>query len=412
MSIRPYHRCAIAIALACLFAPPALAQPAPTLAELATYSGADRTERLIAGAKKEGVINIYSSITVDDMKVISGGFEKKYGVKLQAWRASSESILQRAMVEARGGRFEVDAIETSAAEMESLHREKMLQAIKSPLLEEIVPAAIRPHGEWIGDRLNIISAGYNTNLIKKADVPKTYEDLLDPKWKGKLAIEADDSVWFGALVTAMGEEKALKYFRELVRRNGLSLRKGHTLIANLIVSEEVPFALTVYDYKVKQLKRSGAPIEWLVLPPGIARFLGTGVLQARAASARRHPVLRFHDARRASHAGRSRFHADQHEGQAARRPLHARRPGAGPRPGRQVAEDFRRSRREGFAVVTPRRLLMRFPSPQGRGNRHVAPIQLELTTAAPARCCAAIAPARDARGWRPHSLRCSRSSSR
>ena len=275
----PYHRCAIVLALACLFAPSALAQPAPTLAELATYSGADRTERLIAGAKKEGVINIYSSITVDDMKVISGAFEKKYGVKLQAWRASSESILQRAMVEARGGRFEVDAIETSAAEMESLHREKMLQAIKSPLLAEIVPAAIRPHGEWIGDRLNIISAGYNTNLIKQADVPKTYEDLLDPKWKGKLAIEADDSVWFGALVTAMGEEKALKYFRELVRRNGLSLRKGHTLIANLIVSEEVPFSLTVYDYKVKQLKRSGAPIDWLVLPPGIARFLGSGVMK-------------------------------------------------------------------------------------------------------------------------------------
>jgi iron(III) transport system substrate-binding protein len=269
----------LAIALACLFAPPALAQSTPTLAELAAYSGADRTERLIAGAKKEGVINIYSSITVDDMKVISSGFEKKYGVKLQAWRASSESILQRAMVEARGGRFEVDAIETSAAEMESLHREKMLQAIKSPVLADIVPAGIRPHGEWVGDRLNIISAGYNTKLIKQADVPKTYEDLLDPKWKGKLAIEADDSVWFGALVTAMGEEKALKYFRELVRRNGLSLRKGHTLIANLIVSEEVPFALTVYDYKVKQLKRSGAPIDWLVLPPGIARFLGSGVLK-------------------------------------------------------------------------------------------------------------------------------------
>jgi iron(III) transport system substrate-binding protein len=123
-------------------------------------------------------------------------------------------------------------------------------------------------------------------------VPKTYEDLLDPKWKGKLAIEADDSVWFGALVTAMGEEKALKYFRELVRRNGLSLRKGHTLIANLVVSEEVPFAITVYDYKVKQLKRSGAPIEWLVLPPGIARFLGTGVLKR---AAHPHAAILFFD---------------------------------------------------------------------------------------------------------------------
>ncbi|MEA2989946.1 MAG: iron(III) transport system substrate-binding protein [Alphaproteobacteria bacterium] len=285
MSIQRDHRgarrCAFAFAFAVLSAPaalPALAQTA-TLAELAAYDGADRMQRLIAGAKKEGVINIYSSITVDDMKIISAGFEKKYGVKLQAWRASSETILQRTTIEARGGRYEVDAIETSAAEMETLHREKMLQEVKSPHLADIVPAAIRPHREWIGDRLNIISAGYNTNLVKKADAPKSYQDLLDPKWKGKLTIEADDAVWFGAVVTAMGEDKGLKYFRDLVRTNGLSLRKGHTLIANLVVSQEVPYALTVYHYKAEQLKRSGAPIEWQVLAPGIARFLGTGVLK-------------------------------------------------------------------------------------------------------------------------------------
>ena len=83
----------------------------------------------------------------------------------------------------------------------------------------------------------------------------------------------------------MGEAKGLQFFRDLVRTNGLSLRKGHTLLANLIISGEVPYSLTVYDYKVKQLKRSGAPIDYLVLPPGIARFLGTAVL--------RHPPHRY-----------------------------------------------------------------------------------------------------------------------
>src|SRR5947209_7281685 len=214
MSVHSY-RCAL-FAFACLFAPSAFAQ-APTLAELAAYNGPDRTERLIAGAKKEGVINIYSSITVDDMKLISGAFEKKYGVKLQAWRASSESILQRAMVEARGGRFEVDAIETSAAEMESLHREKLLIEVKSPYIADIVPAALRPHREWVGDRLNIISAGYNPTLVRKQDVPKSYDELTDSKWKGKLAIEADDAVWFGALANELGEQKTIRLFRELVR---------------------------------------------------------------------------------------------------------------------------------------------------------------------------------------------------
>ena len=257
---------------------PAAAQSA-TLAELATYSGPDRTERLIAGAKKEGVLTIYSSVTTDDMRVLIAAFEKKYGVKMQFWRASSESILRRALIEQRAGRYEVDAVETSAAEMESLHREGMLQEVRSPHLADIVPAALRPHREWVGDRLNIISAGYNTKLVRKDELPKTYEDFADPRWKGRLGIESDDAVWFGALANALGEEKIVKLFRDMVRVNGVSVRKGHTLLANLVVSGEVQFALTLYHYKAEQLKNSGAPLDWYVIPPGFARFLGTGVMR-------------------------------------------------------------------------------------------------------------------------------------
>jgi iron(III) transport system substrate-binding protein len=257
---------------------PALAQNA-TLTDLATYSGPDRTERLIAGAKREGSVTVYSSFTVEDLKILGGAFEKKYGIKLNMWRSSSEDILQRAVVEARGGRYEVDAIETSAAEMESLHREQLLQEIKTPLLADLNPAALLPHREWVGDRLNIITAAYNTDLIKKSDLPKSYDDLLDPKWKGKLGVEADDDIWWGALVTAMGEDKGLALFRKLVATNGISPRKGHTLLANMIISGEVPFVLDAYQYKIEQLKHEGAPIDWTMIPPGITRFLGSGVLR-------------------------------------------------------------------------------------------------------------------------------------
>jgi iron(III) transport system substrate-binding protein len=255
---------------------PAFAQTA-TLADLAFYSGPDRTERLIAGAKREGVVSIYTSLTVDDMKVLGGAFEKKYGVKLQLWRSSSEDIVQRAVVEARGGRFEVDAIETSAVEMEQLHREKLLQEVKSPSIADLDPAALLPHREWIGDRLNLITAAYNTNLIKPAELPKSYEDLLDPRWKGKLGIDGEDSVWFGAVIAALGEERGERIFRQLVRGNGLSPRRGHTLLTNLVISGEVPLALTTYQYRIEQIKKSGAPIDWTVIPPAITRFLGTGV---------------------------------------------------------------------------------------------------------------------------------------
>jgi iron(III) transport system substrate-binding protein len=275
-------RSATVLALVLLLVPlgagPVLAQ-GTSLAELAMYSGPDRTARLVAGAKREGTVTIYTSLTVDDMKVFGGAFEKKYGIKLQLWRSSSEDILQRAVVEARGGRFDVDAIETSAAEMESLHREKLLQEVKSPYIADLNPAALLPHREWIGDRLNLITSAYNTDLIKPAALPKTYDDLIDPKWKGKLGIEADDSIWFGALISALGEEKGLQTFRDIVRANGLSRRKGHTLLSNLVVSGEVPFTLTAYQYRVEQLKKSGAPIEWYVIPPGISRFLGTGVMR-------------------------------------------------------------------------------------------------------------------------------------
>jgi ABC-type Fe3+ transport system substrate-binding protein len=245
--------------------------------DIATYQRADRTQRLVEGARKERAVSLYTSAAVDDMAVLTGVFEKKYGVRVQVWRASSENIIQRAATEARGGRFDVDVFETDSVAMEAIHREKLLQEVKSPYAAELIPAAIPAHKEWIGDRVQIFTAAYNTRLVKAADLPKRYEDLLDPKWKGKLGIEAADHDWLSAVVTEMGEEKGVKFFRDLVARNGLSVRKGHTLLANLVVSGEVPLALTAYLYKVVQLKNGGAPIDWVSLPPEIARAQGTGL---------------------------------------------------------------------------------------------------------------------------------------
>jgi iron(III) transport system substrate-binding protein len=266
------QRLALAGLFAVLSSAAALAQ-----ADIATYQGADRMQRLIAGAKKEGTLTIYTSATVDDMAVLTAAFDKKYGIKAQVWRASSENIIQRAATEARGGRFDVDVFETDGVAMEAIQREKLLQEVRSPYAGELIPAAIPAHKQWIGDRVQIFTAAYNTRLVNKADLPKHYEDLLDPKWKGKLGIEAADHDWLSAVVTEMGEAKGLKFFRDLAARNGLSVRKGHTLLANLVVSGEVPLALTTYLYKVQQLKNDGAPIDWVALPPEIARAQGTGL---------------------------------------------------------------------------------------------------------------------------------------
>jgi iron(III) transport system substrate-binding protein len=255
---------------------------ASSTADIAAYAGPDRAEKLIAGAKKEGTVTVYTSANVDDMAVVTAAFEKKYGVKVRVWRGSSENVVQRSVTEARGGRYDADVFETGGAAMESLHREKLLQKVNSPSLADLEPAALTAHGEWTGTRYNVFVAAYNTKLVKKNELPKSYDDLLDPKWKGKLGIEADDSDWFGAVIDQLGEQRGLKLFRDIVATNGISVRKGHTLLANLIISGEVPLALTTYVYRAMQLKNSGAPVDWFAIPPTIARFEGAGVARRAA----------------------------------------------------------------------------------------------------------------------------------
>src|SRR4029077_16681126 len=124
--------------------------PSPAVVELAAYAGADRTQRLVEGAKKEGAVMVYSSMTVEDMAPLQAAFEKKYGVKVGFWRSSSENVVRRGVTEMRAGRFDADIFETNAVEMEALHREKVLQEVKSPVLQELIPQALMPHREWIG----------------------------------------------------------------------------------------------------------------------------------------------------------------------------------------------------------------------------------------------------------------------
>jgi len=265
---------------------------ANNIAALAALTGAERQKRLAEGAKKEGVVSIYTSMPLDDMAALTSAFEAKYGVKAKVWRSGSEKILQRGLLEAKANRFEVDVFETNSPETEVLSREKVLIAANSPYLNELIPQAIPAHKEWIATRLNIFTCAYNTKLVKKEELPKTYQDLLDPKWKGKLSVEADDSDWLAETVMKMGEEKGLALFREIARKNAVSVRKGHTLLSNLVASGEVPLALTVYNYKIEQMKNSGAPVDWFALDPTIARPNANGV--ARNAP-HPHAALLFQD---------------------------------------------------------------------------------------------------------------------
>ena len=256
------------------FAIAAPAQPDKSVATLALYEGPDREQLLVRGARLEGALTVYTSLTVEDITELAATFEKKYGIKVKFWRAGSEKVVQRLVTEARAGRFDFDVVETNGPELEALHREQLLQKAYSPHFADLIPQAIPSHHAWVGTRLNMFVQIYNTKLVKKEDFPKSYQDLLDPKWKGRLGIEAEDVDWFCTVVKELGEEKGLKLFRDIVATNGLSVRKGHTLLAGLVASGEVPLGLTVYNHNADKLKKKGAPVDWDVIQPAIIRANG------------------------------------------------------------------------------------------------------------------------------------------
>ncbi len=121
--------------LAVVFLQPAASQDEP----IASYLGADREARLLEGARKEGEVVLYTSLTLEDMAALNGAFEKRYGVKVRMWRASADKVLQRALAEGRAGRAGADVLEANALPLESMHREALLLAVRSPLHAELIP---------------------------------------------------------------------------------------------------------------------------------------------------------------------------------------------------------------------------------------------------------------------------------
>src|SRR5712692_1448727 len=136
-----------------------------------------------SGAWSQPVVNLYSSMAEKDLRRLVAEFERRHGVKVNLWRSGKNRVLQRVISEARAGRNEVDVIHNPSPEMEALHREKLLKAVDSPLHANLIPQAVAPHREWAGPRVYLFVQAYNTRLVDKAGLPRTYGDLLLPRWK-------------------------------------------------------------------------------------------------------------------------------------------------------------------------------------------------------------------------------------
>jgi len=260
--------------LAACFAAEAVAQ-SPTAA-VYLYQGSDRAKRLAEGARREGALVVYTSLATSESVPLTQAFEKKYGVKVELWRSLSEQVMRRALNEARAKRHAVDVVETNAPELEALARERVTARFDSPYIADIPSWGVPAHRMWVADRLDFFVVAFNTGKVKREELPKTYEGFLDPKWKGRIGLEATDQEWLAGLAKQWGEKRALEFFRRLAAMRP-DVRRGHVLLSEMVSAGEVPVSLTNYATNADSMNRRDKPIDWLPVEPVIGRPQALGL---------------------------------------------------------------------------------------------------------------------------------------
>jgi iron(III) transport system substrate-binding protein len=237
-----------------------------SLAELANYRGTDREEVLKAGAKKEGKLVWYTSLTAH--RDIANVFESKYpGVKVETYRAGSTDLTRRILSEAQARRNLADLVETTPPTLMIMRDNKLLLPFYSPYLVNY-PADAKEEADkdrvlWATDRESIISLGYNKNLIRAADVPKSFADLAKPEYKGRIGVSGDSTGvrFLGAVIRAKGEE--------FVKQLRLMEMKMHMIsggaIHELMAAGEMPLSVSIFRNHVLAGQAKGAPTEWVPL---------------------------------------------------------------------------------------------------------------------------------------------------
>lgn len=229
---------------------------------LTAFSGAlaDSREELIRKAKEEGEVVFYTSMGIDLSRPIAAAFEKKYPfLQVKIHKGNAEGLFNKVVVEHLAGRVHADVVALGTT---PLFEERGLLAEYVSDEAAAYPKKFRdPKGTWVGFAGIYYVLGYNTQLVSRENAPRDWSDLLNPKWKGKIGMDPEEGRWYGALVEYLGGERTAELMRGLSRQE-IQWRKGHSLLAQLVLAGEVSLAL-VYAHRSQALKELGAPLEWL-----------------------------------------------------------------------------------------------------------------------------------------------------
>lgn len=248
--------------------------------------GAAARQAAIAGAKKEGQLSLYTSMTSDVANAVAQAFSKQFGIKVNMFRGNSETVLQRGLQEGQAGRPGADVYETDFLEMDTLHTQGRLGDYAGTSL-----AAVRPQAKfkgWTADRLNIFLPAWNTNLIKPGQEPKSWEDLAKPEYKGKIEVEVSDSDWYENvtrywLTHGKTQQQVDQLWQAIVANSKTA--KGHTTMINLLGAGQTAMDATNYSYITDRAAADGAPVTYrgpdgTTSVPGFPRPNGVGIESA------------------------------------------------------------------------------------------------------------------------------------
>lgn len=219
-------------------------------------------------ARQEGQMVWYTNLNVDASQRIANVFEKKHPfLKVRLYRAGNSALIGRILSEAQTGRTEHDVTDMTLTFVGTLLQKKLVVPYNSPERRFFRDEFKDREGYWTGTTVQASVIGYNTRTVSPREAPKSYDDLLLPRWKGrKITMEAEAYEWFQAMLALKGTEATLKFIKAL-RAQEPALNRGRTLQAQLVAAGEYEVAVELFNYRVEVLKNQGAPIDWVAPQP-------------------------------------------------------------------------------------------------------------------------------------------------
>ncbi|HZD39484.1 MAG TPA: extracellular solute-binding protein [Terriglobales bacterium] len=287
----------LALVLVLLVAVPAQSQSAKpsSLKDLASYSGADRNQLLVEGAKREGKVVWYTTLAARQNKQIANAFEKKYpGVKVETYRSNSTALIQRVLTEAKAGRHLVDTIETTLPGLFTFRESELLMPYTSSYLGEFPDdskeEAAKSLVYWTIDRESFVGFAYNKNKLQAADVPKNFADLLKPGLKNKMAMDGGSTGarMIGAMLKAKGRDYVLSLKEQNMRLHMIAA----SALTQLVASGEVISSPSQFYSATHVAMDRGAPLAWVPMDLVVASGGGAAIY---AHAQRPHAALLFLD---------------------------------------------------------------------------------------------------------------------